>query len=113
MVASTRISLCRGYLASLRSGKDTLGSIKMLGCINRATHRLQFLMRDLGSTKRQSLLASVVTSVNSASRADLLAQRELKLAAQAIQSARIVEAQRALAAAAKNVRAARTVLAKS
>jgi hypothetical protein len=113
MGASTRISRCRGYLASLRSGKDLLGSIKILGCINRAAHRLQALMRDLGSTMHQSHPVSVETSVNRASRAAMLAQRELKLAAQAIQSARIVEAQRALTAAARDVTAARTALAKS
>jgi hypothetical protein len=108
--ATNRIGQCSGYLTSLGSGSDPLGSIKILGCVNRASHRLERLLRRLALTMHGQAFVPVKTSVASAYTNVLQSKDELQRAKKDVEAVRIEEAQTALAAAASHVRAAHAAL---
>jgi len=108
--ATTRIDQCSGYLSSLGTGSDPLGSIKIVGCVDRARHRLERLLRHLALPLHGRTSAAVKTSVASAYSDVLQSKAELQRAKKDVQSVRLEQAQTALAAAAAHVRAAQAAL---
>jgi hypothetical protein len=111
--ATRRIDQCSGYISSLGTGSDPLGSIKIVGCVDRARHRLERLLRRLALTLHGQASVAVKTPVASAYAHVLQSKVALQRAKKDVQSVRIEEAQTALAAAASHVRAAQAALARA